>query len=74
MALEIKKDNRETGQNLLRRFSKAIKQSGILIQARKNQFKKREKSEQMKRKSALRREEKRREFEKIKKLGKPNNK
>lgn len=74
MALEIKKDNRETGQNLFRRFSKAIKQSGILIQARKNRFKKREKSEQMKRKSALRREEKRREFEKIKKLGKPNNK
>jgi len=70
MSLEIKKDNRETSQNLLRRFSKAIKQSGILIQARKNQFNKREKSETMKKMAALRREEGKIEYEKLRKLGK----
>lgn len=70
MALEVKKNSKETSQNLLRRFSKAVQQSGILIQARKNRFKKRKKSEKMKRIAALRREEKRKDFERLKKLGK----
>lgn len=70
MSLEIKKENRESAQNLFRRFSRAIQQSGILRQARKNQFKRRKKSEGMSKRSALRKEEKRKEFEKLKKLGK----
>lgn len=70
MSLEVKKNNRETSQNLFRRFSKAVQQSGILVQARKNRFKKRKKSKKMKRIAALRRGEKRKEFEMLKKLGK----
>ena len=70
MPLEVKKQNRETGQNLIRRFTRGIQQSGILIRARRIRFKKREKSEQMKKRAALRREEKKREYEKLKKLGK----
>jgi len=70
MSLEVKKENRETSQSLLRRFSKAVQKSGILIQARKGRFKRRKKSEKTKKMSALRREEKRKEFEKLKKLGK----
>ena len=70
MALEIKKEVRETSQNLVRRFSRRMKQSGILLRARKARFKERAKSKQMKKRSALRREELRKEYEKLEKLGK----
>lgn len=70
MGIEIKKQGRETSQNLIRRFTRGIQQSGILFRARKIRFKKREKSEQMKKRAALRKEEKRREYESLKKLGK----
>ena len=69
MPLEIKKQGRETSQNLVRRFSRRLKQSGILPRARKARFKERAKSEQMKKRSALRREELKKEYEKLEKLG-----
>jgi len=70
MPLEIKKQERETSQNLVRRFSRRIKNSGILRRARKARFKIRPKSPQMKKRSALRREELRKEHERLEKLGK----
>jgi ribosomal protein S21 len=70
MGLEIKKQQRETSQSLAHRFSKRIKQSGILLQARKGIFRARPKSRQAKKKAALRREELRKEYEKLRKLGK----
>jgi len=70
MALEIKRENRETSQGLVRRFQKRVQQSGLLLRARKNRFKVRKKSEQMKKRAALRREELRKEYEKLIKLGK----
>ena len=72
MALEVKKQSRETSQALVRRFTKRVQQSGILIRARKGRFKIREKSRDLKREVALRREEMKKAFEKLKKLGKPN--
>jgi len=71
MALEIKKQDRETSQSLVRRFSKRIKKSGILYRVRKSRFKARVKSHQMKKRSALRREELRKEYEKAEKMNKP---
>ena len=71
MALEVKKEGRETSQNLIRRFSRRIKQSGILLRARKIRFKEKPKSHQMKKRSALRREELKKEYEKLKKMSKP---
>ena len=71
MALEIKKEGRETSQSLVRRFSRRMKQSGILLRARKIRFRGKEKSRQMKKRSALRREELKREYEKVEKMGKP---
>ena len=70
MPLEVKKQERETSQNLIRRFTKSIQKSGILLRARKIRFKGKEKSEQMKKRAALRREEKKKEYEKLEKLGK----
>jgi hypothetical protein len=70
MALEIKKEAGESSQNLVRRFSKRLKMSGILLKARRTRFKERTKSESLKKRSALRREELKKEYEKLKKLGK----
>lgn len=71
MPLEVKKEARETSQSLVRRFSKRIKQSGILLRARKARFKERPKSPQLKKRSALRREELKKEYKKLEKMGKP---
>jgi len=70
MGLEIKRQQRETSQALIRRFTKRLKQSGILLRARRVQFRRRSKSRQMKKRAALRREEIKKEYEKLKKLGK----
>ncbi|MDI6591707.1 MAG: hypothetical protein QME61_02090 [Patescibacteria group bacterium] len=69
MILEVKKQNRETSQSLIRRFTKRVQQSGILVRARKIRFRERKKSEQMKKRAALRREELKKEYERLKKLG-----
>lgn len=70
MVLEVKKNERETSQGLVRRFSRRMKKSGILLRVRKSRFQKKEKSNQMKKRSALRREESRKEYEKLEKMGK----
>lgn len=70
MALEIKKQEKENPQGLVRRFSKRIRSSGILLRARKIRFHERKKSRQMRKKSALKREELRIEYEKLEKSGK----
>jgi ribosomal protein S21 len=70
MALEIKKQERESIQSLVYRFNKSVQQSGILMRARKIRFRQREKSRDMRKRAALRREELKKEYEKIKKLGK----
>ncbi|XOB46658.1 MAG: hypothetical protein ACKKMV_00525 [Candidatus Nealsonbacteria bacterium] len=68
MALEVKKKEKETSQSLVRRFNKRLKQSGLLLRARKRSFRKRRKSRQLKKRAALRREEKRKEYKRREKL------
>jgi len=70
MVLEVKKQERETSQDVIRRFTKRIQQSGLLLRARKIRFRVRRKSRQMKKRAALRREEIKKEYAKLKKLGK----
>ena len=70
MPLEVRKKPNETTASLIRRFKKAVQESGILLRAREIQFKVRERSEEMKKRTALRREEMRKKYEKLKKLGK----
>ena len=70
MTLEVKKEERETAQSLIRRFTKRVQKSGILLKARGNRFYKRSKSRQMKKKAALRREKLKQEYKKLEKLGK----
>ena len=70
MALEIRKRERESSQNLIRRFGRSVQQSGILVRARKLRFRIRKKSDDMKKKAALRRIKMQKEYERLKKLGK----
>jgi ribosomal protein S21 len=69
MAIEVRKKEGESVQSLIFRFTKKIKQSGILNEVRKRQFRERPQSELKKRRSAIYRAEKQKEFEKKKKLG-----
>ena len=70
MPLEVKKQGRESSQGLVRRFSQKVRRSGILLEVRKRQFKSKKKSRQLSKRSALRREKKKEEYEKLKKSGK----
>jgi ribosomal protein S21 len=70
MALEIRKKQRENVQAMMRRFQKAVQQSGILLEMRKRQFVKRVKSDNMQKKSALRKVENKKKYDLIKKMKK----
>ena len=71
MSLQVTKKERETSQNLVHRFTKVVRQSGVLLQVRKSQFHKRAKSALAKKRSALRKVERRIEKIKADKLAKP---
>lgn len=70
MGIEIKRQPTESSQALVRRFAKRIQQSGILLRVRRHRFHARPKSKQGRRRAALRREQLKKEYEKLKKLGK----
>ena len=69
MSIEVRKKDRETTRSLLRRFSRRIQQSGVLIRARKARFVEKEKSKGERRTSALRRNKIGKEKEKLRKMG-----
>jgi len=71
MSLEVRKKDRETSQNLVHRFTKVVRQSGVLLQLRGHQFHKRAKSALAKKRSALRRVQLKIEKRKAEKLAKP---
>ena len=71
MALEVKKKDRETSQKLVHRFTKTVRQSGILLQVRSKQFRKKSKSALAKKRSAIRRVIMKAEKIKQEKLDKP---
>ncbi|HBP01505.1 MAG: hypothetical protein UY41_C0010G0021 [Candidatus Moranbacteria bacterium GW2011_GWE1_49_15] len=68
--IEVKKKNRETAESLIRRFSRRIQQSGVLVRARRTRFRNEEKSKTEKRQEALYKVKIRKEIDKLKKLGK----
>ncbi len=71
MVLQIKRKDKESPQNLVHRFTKMVRQAGILLELRKKQFHKRSKSALVKKRSALRKVELRAEKIKQDKLDKP---
>jgi hypothetical protein len=55
MVLEVKKKEKESPQSLVHRFTKTVRQSGVLLEVRSKQFRKRAKSDLAKKRSALKR-------------------
>lgn len=74
MSFEVEKNKKETSQSLVRRFTKRMRQSGLLMRARKLRFKKRPISVQAQKKAALRKEDLKKKYKKLEKLGELNNK
>ncbi len=74
MPLKVERQDRENTQSLIRRFTKAIKKSGILKEARKNRFRQRPLSDKAKKEAALRKDKIKRDYEKMDKLGLIKNK
>lgn len=70
MPLEVRKKIKESPQGLAYRFTKSMQKSGILLRARESQFRRRDKSREMKKRAAMRREERKKEYQKLKKMGK----
>ena len=68
--IQVKKKEKETSESLIRRFSRRVQQSGVLVHARKSRFLKNEKSKIEKRNEALYKIKIRKEIDKLKKLGK----
>jgi len=71
MPIQVTKKEKETSQNLGHRFTKTVRQSGVLLQIRKGRFYKRAKSALAKKRSALNRVSKKAEKLRAEKLAKP---
>ena len=70
MGLEARKTEKESSQSLIRRFTRRVQRSGILRVARKIRFHQRSKSKGIRKRAALRREQLKKEYEQLKKMGK----
>ena len=68
--IEVKKKDRETSESLIRRFSRRVQQSGVLVQARRVRFRSEEKSKRQIREGAMYKERVRKVVTKLKKMGK----
>ncbi|MDD3498267.1 MAG: hypothetical protein PHH24_02025 [Candidatus Moranbacteria bacterium] len=71
--IQVRKKERENAESLIRRFSRRIQQSGVLVQARRSRFQDEEKSKQKKREEALYKVKIRKEINKLKKIDKFDN-
>ena len=71
MPVQVTKKEKETSQNLAHRFTRTIRQAGVLLEIRKGQFFKRAKSDLTKKRSAIRRVERKAERAKKEKMSKP---
>lgn len=68
--IEVKKNPKENNASVLRRFSRRIQESGIIRKVKGSRYNVRKESKLKIKKSALKKMERRREIEKLKKLGK----
>jgi ribosomal protein S21 len=68
--IEVRRRDNESSESLLRRFSKRVQQSGILLRAKKRRFYERDKNKRAQRDDALRRLAIREQREVLRKLGK----
>ncbi|OGI79422.1 hypothetical protein A3F19_00065 [Candidatus Nomurabacteria bacterium RIFCSPHIGHO2_12_FULL_37_29] len=70
IVIEIKKNSNENNSSVLRRFSRRIQESGIIRKVKNTRYSVRKESKLKMKKSALKRMARRKEIEKLRKLGK----
>lgn len=70
MPLEIQRSKKESSRSLVTRFLRAVRRSGIQFEIKKRRFYQKPLSRTAKKRSALRREEMSKKYERLKKLGK----
>lgn len=68
--IEEKRKNRESAESLIRRFSRRVRQSGVLMQARKSRFRTKDKTRREMISGALYKEKVRKVVNRLKKMGK----
>ncbi len=68
--IEVRRRDNESSESLLRRFSKRVQQSGVLLRAKKRRFYEKGKNKRAQRSDALRRLAIREQREVLRKLGK----
>ena len=68
--IEEKRKNRESAESLIRRFSRRVRQSGVLMQARKSRFRTKDKTRREMISGAIYKEKVRKVVNKLKKMGK----
>jgi len=68
--IHVRKKDRETSENLIRRFTRRVQQSGVLVEARKSRFRKTDKTRQEMRKDAMYRLKVKKVVDHLKKMGK----
>ena len=68
--IEVRKNPNEASSSILRRFSRKIQESGIIQGVKGNRYSERKKSKLKIKKNALRRLARRKEIERLRKLGK----
>ncbi|MFA6257861.1 MAG: hypothetical protein WC671_02530 [Candidatus Paceibacterota bacterium] len=68
--IEVKKNPNENNSSVLRRFSRKIQESGIVRKVKSSRYNLRQESKLKLKRSALKRISRRKEIEKLRKLGK----
>ncbi|MCC7160407.1 hypothetical protein IT399_01615, partial [Candidatus Nomurabacteria bacterium] len=68
--IEVKKNSNENNASVLRRFSRRVQESGIIRKVKGSRYNVRKESKLKIKKSALKKMERRKEIERLKKLGK----
>lgn len=71
--IQVRKKDKENAESLIRRFSRRIQQSGVLMQARRTRFQGDKKSKQEQRNEALYKVKIRKEINKLKKIDRFDN-
>ncbi len=68
--VEVRKKDNENPISFIRRFTKRVQMSGVLLDARKRRYKQKQKNKRLVRLGALRREKINKDKEMLEKLGK----
>jgi len=67
--LKVEKKERENSRQLVGRFIRSLRKSGLVYRAKKKRYKEKPLSNQLKKKIALRREDLKKKYERLEKLG-----